>query len=243
MSQAALKTQEGNDRYLEFTISGAYYNSRKETVDFENVKGRIPFCDEESGIGSMHVRDRFAAKWIKEALNEDGEPKYPRIEKLRQVHIDDVREVTGTLPFVGKDIKELSIDEMQELAVAKDLRFIPLPNSGMSKRDMLIRAYVAYSDKVLKKKVEWQKEEFNFMQLPSIILDSVSRREQSGKISNDEMINIERDKMAQPTELGAKDNPKERFSLEELKTLADEKNISYPENVEFDDLYSVLFSS
>lgn len=235
-------TGEGEDRYLEFTISGCYYDSKKETIDFEDVVGKIPMCDEEQGLGSMHVRRRFAQKWIKAALDKNGDPKYPvRIEKLRQVFIDDIKETTGTLSFVGKDIKALSIDEMQELAVAKDLRFVPLPGAGLSKRDMLIRTYVAYSEKVLLKKIKFQEEEFNFAKLPQIILDSTGRTDKEGKITNEEMIAREQENTT--TDLNSKDNPKDRFSLVELKSLADSKNISYPSNIGFDDLYSYLFSA
>lgn len=233
---------EGSDAFLEFTISGSYYDSKKETIDFEDVVGRIPMCDEDQGVGSMHVRGRFAVKWIKEALDKNEDPKYPqRIEKIRQVFVDDVVEVKGTLSFVGKDIKELSVDAMQELAVAKDLRFIPFPKSGLSKRDMLIRTYVAYSEKILLKKIKYQEEDFNFAKLPSIILDGETRREEGEKITNEEIIAKEQE--ATTTSYGERDNPKDRFTIEELKSLADDKNITYPDGVEFDELYSFLFSS
>lgn len=246
MAKVATKTatqeQSGPDRFLQFTISGNYYNSKKEMVDFDNVVGKIPYCDEENQVGSMHVRGRYATKWVKEAKDRDGNPRYPeRIGKMRQVFIDDVVETTGTLSFVGKDIKELDIDELQDLAVAKDLRFIPLPGVGMSLRDILIAAYVAYSEKILMKKIKWQDEGFNFAKLPSIILDAKLRRETAEKITNDEMIEIEAKKKA-PVNYGDRDDPKQRFTLDELKELADGKNIEYNDGVEFDELYSQLFT-
>ena len=226
----------GTDRFLEFTISGSYYNSRDEVIDFDAIKGKIPYCDEENGVGSMHVRGRFAEKWIKEQLNDDGDPKYPdRIKKLRQVFIDDVQETTGKLSFVGKNIKELSLDEMQELAVAKDLRFIPLPNAGLSKRDILIRCYVAYAEKVLMKTIKYQEADFNFAKLPAIILDGGTRIDTSEKITNDEM--IEREQKDTST-----DDPKKRFSLAELKQLANSKNIGYDKELDKDMLFEYLYS-
>lgn len=247
MSQTARKPKEeafeGTDKFLEFTISGSYYNSKKETVDFDGVKGRIPFCDEENGVGSMHVRGRYAAKWIRETLDANGEKKYPdRINKLRQVFVDEVVEVPGTYSFVGKDIKTLTVDEMQELAVAKDLRFIPVPDAGYDLRDMRVRTYVSYSEKVLRQKVEYQKEEFNFAELPSIILDGKPRREEGQKISNEEIIQQEQN-ATKPVPMGEKDDPRNRFTLRELKELADSKNIQYTEGVEFEELYTQLFSS
>lgn len=248
MAQTQMKTQapasdQGKHRFLEFTISGSYYNSKKETIDFENVKGKIPFCDEESGIGSMHVRGRFAAKWVREALDKNGDAKFPdRIEKMRQIFIDDVQETTGTLSFVGKNLKELSIDEMQELAVAKDLRFVPLPKAGMSKRDMQIMTYVAYSEKVLLQKIKWQEEGFNFAKLPDIVLDATGRRELSQKLSNDEMIDLHADKMKQPVGLGEKDDPKKRFTEGELRKILTDKRVAFDPNSTFDELYAMAFS-
>lgn len=234
--------QVGTDRFLLFTLSGCYYNFRKEKIDFDDVKVKIPYCDEENGVGSMHVRRRFAAKAVKDEKNPDGTPKYPdRIERMCQVYIDDIEETTGALSFVGKDIKTLDIYEMQELAVSKDIRFIPLPSSDFSKRDRLIRTYVGYSDKILKKKVKWQEEGFSFMNLPSIILDGSGRFETHEKITNEEM--IAQEQQAPKTSLGERDDPKSRFTIEELKTLADSKGVEYPSDVEFSDLYKHLFAA
>lgn len=226
-----------HDDFLEFTISGSYYNSKKEKIDFDKVVGKIPYCDEDNGVGSMHVRGRFAAKWIKEAVGEDGKPKYPdRIDKLCQVFVDDVSEVGGDLSYVGKNIKDLSLDEMQELAVAKDLRFIPLPQTGMSKRDMLVRTYVAYADKVLNKTIKYQEAGFNYAKLPAIVLDGELRQETSEKITNDEV--IEREQKDTST-----DDPKRRFTMEELKEVAQSKNVTYPRDITYEDLYTKLFKS
>lgn len=242
-TQTITNTPKAVHRFLEFTISGSYYNSKKEVIDFDGVKGIIPFCDEENGVGSMHVRSRFASKWVREEKDRHGDVKYPeRIDRMRQVFIDDVKETTGTLSFVGKNLKELGIDEMQELAVAKDIRMIPLPKAGMSKRDMQILAYVGYADKVLKKTIKYQEEGFNFAKLPDIILDGQGRREISQKLSNDEMIDLEADKMKAPVGLGERDNPKARFSIEELRQILDGKKVSYDQDASFDELYSKAFS-
>lgn len=243
MSAAPIKKPAPElDRFLEFTISGSYYNSKKEIVDFDRVKGKIPFCDEDNAVGSMHVRGRFAAKWVKEAVDDMGIRMYPeRIEKMRQVHVDDVQPTTGTLSFVGKNIKDLSVEEMQELAVAKDLRFVPLPSSGLDKRDMLVRTYVAYSEKVLEKKVKYQEEGFNFAKLPDIVLDGKLRREESQKITNEEI--IAREQAPTKTALGEKDDPKARFSMEELRLIADQKKITVTEGSTFEELYAKLFPS
>ncbi len=233
-------TNEGNDDFIEFTVSGCYYDSRKETIDFEGLKIRVPANDEE--ICEMNVRRRYTLAAIKEAKNKDGEPKYPkRVEKIRQIFIDDSRPCKGAYTFVGKNIKEISNDELQDLATRKDLRFIPLPNSGLSRRDALIRAYVAFADKMFNKEIKWQEEKFNFAKLPDIILDGRVRTEGEGKITNEEMIAQEQN--APTTDYGVRDNPRNRFTIEELKAIADNKNIQYPDDVDFTNLYNKLFSA
>lgn len=226
-------------KYLKYVISGSYYNSKKEIVDFDAVTGVIPMCDEENGVGSMHVRGRFAPKWIKEAKNDKGEAKYPeRIHKMRQTHIDDIQvvDVKGDYSFVGKDLKQLSLDEMQDLAVAKDLRLIPLPlGSGYDLRDMRVRAYAAYAEKVLDKDIGYQKEGFNFAKLPSITLDGEMRVETEEKVSNDEVLDAE----AKNT---STEGVKSSLSLKDLKDLADERKIPYHKTIGYDALYQKLFA-
>ncbi len=170
-------------------------------------------------------------------MGDDGKPKYPeRIAKIRQVFVDDVEMSFGKLSFVGKDIKELSNEEMQELAVAKDLRGVPLPNSSLSRREMLTLVYVAYAEKVLKKKIKHTEEGFNFTRLPSIILDAKTRIDKTQKITSEEI--IEREQSESST-----DDPRERFTMEELKEVAAQKNIEYPEGITHKDLYNMLFAA
>lgn len=230
----------GKDDFFEFTVSGCYRDSRKETIDFDELKIKVPANEEE--IAEMHVRRRYVIKAIKAAVKDNGEPKYPnRVERVRQVHIDDCRPCKGTYTFVGKNIKDLNNDELQDLATRKDLRFIPLPNAGLSKRDVLIRAYVDFAAKMFKEDVKWQDEKFNFAKLPPIVVDGRVRSEISSKITNEEM--IEQEQNAPATQYGERDNPRKRFTTEELMAIADNKNIEYPEKISFDDLYNRLFSA
>ena len=206
---------------LELTISGSYRTADKDIVDFENVKCLIPACDES--IGAMHAQSRYAYGAIKAKMNGQ-KPAYPkRIEDIRQVFVDDIKEAEGPVSFVGKDIKELSFDELQDLATRKDLRTIPLPKelSGMDLREARIRAYVAYHDKVLKgKPIKWGEEGFNFSKLPSIIMDYSLRSEGSKKISNEEI--IEQEQASKSTDAANETT----MELDDLLALAQEKGIN-----------------
>ena len=236
----SFEDEEGEDKFYVFNVSGCYYDSKKETIDFDKLLVKVPANTEE--VSQMHMMRRYVKKALKDAIKPNGEPMYPqRVEKIRQVHVDDVKTVTGTYSFTGKGIKDLNTQELQDLATAKDLRLIPLPNSGMSKRDMLIRAYADYSEKYLKKDIGWREDNFNYAKLPDIKLNGSTRSENGGKISNEEM--IEMAQQGARVAFGSKDNPKDNFTLGELKLIADSKNISYPSNVKFDDLYNSLFSA
>lgn len=222
-------------KMLEVTISGTYHNSKKEILDFDEVVGKIPFVDDDHA--KMHVRRRYASRWIKEALDKDDKKKYPqRVEHIRTVYCDDLKECEGELSFIGKDIKRMSFEELQDLATAKDIRYIPVTKDDI--RVARMRAYAAYSEKVLKKEVKWQDEGFadNFMKMPAIIVPDAEAMEVEKKISNDEVIESE---MASKS---TSDDPQKRFTLPELKQLADSKNIPYAPNIGFDALYKKLYT-
>lgn len=220
-------------KMLEFTISGSYKTAQKDIIDFENVKGVVPMQDED--IATMHVRSRYASRWIKETKGEDGKPKYPeRIQRVREVHIDDVKRTEGKLSFVGKDIKELSFEELQDLSLAKDLRRVPLYKAS-DLRNTRVMAYVNYVEKVTKgEPIKYQDERFNFAKLSSIMLTADIRREDEGKVTNDEIIEAE---MKSPSE------PKSTLTMEELKQIAKTKNIDIRGNISYDTLYNRLYGA
>lgn len=225
-------------KLLQVTISGSYRNSKKENIDFENVVGIVPFIDHDLAI--MHVRDRYAHVWIKAATNADGSKTYPeRVEDTRQVFIDEIKEIEGEqFSFVGKDIKEMTFDEMQDLAVANDLRTVPLPKeiSGVSLREMRVEAYAAYSMRFFKHDIGKDKEGFNFASLPPLVVGGTVSRDTSGKITNEEILEQEQKKA------DIKSTLKTTLTMDEMKGIAKMKNITYPENISFDALYSLLYS-
>lgn len=216
------------DKMLEFTISGSYKTAQKDIIDFENVKGIVPFQDEE--IATMHVRSRYVSRWIKEMKNSEGKPMYPeRIQRVRETHIDDIKETTGKLSFVGKDIKDLTFEELQDLALAKDLRRVPL-YKATDLRQTRVVAYVDYSDKILKNQINHNEEGFNFAKLPSIILDGGTRKETEKKLTNEEILDHEANKLAGTT-----------LTRKDMEAIAKDKNISFHPNISDAKLYERLY--
>lgn len=223
-------------KMLEVTISGSYHTADKDIVDFQDVKGLIPFQEEE--VAAMHVRARYAPQWLRAALNEDGKALYPkRIHRIRQVHIDDMKPTTGTLSFVGKDIKELNMEELQDLATAKDLRLVPLWKAT-DLRDTRVKAYVDYQDKVLEgRPIKYQAEDFNFSKLPPIIIaDATPRLDDRIKLTNDDILDQE---MAVTSTAGTKGS----LTIEEMKTIADQKKIKYEHTISYNELHQRLYGS
>ena len=219
---------------LKVTISGSYKTAQGDIIDFEDVQGVIPLVDEDHAF--MHIKSRYAAVWVKSTMNGKGEKEYPdRIEKIREVFIDETSEVDSDFSYVGKDIKKMTYEELQDLATAKDLRYIPLPkfSSGFSLRDARVRGYISYSEKVMNKTIDQNDQDFNYADLPALFVDGEARKEISKKITNDEII----DQEASNTTGKAKDN----LTLEDLKSIADKKGINYHWNVGFDKLYSMLY--
>jgi len=223
---------------LKVVISGSYRNSKQEIFDFENVSGVIPFA--EADVAAMHIRGRYAVVWVKAATDKDGKKLYPeRIESMRQVFIDKIEPVEADLSFSGKDIKEMSYDELQDLATFKDLRAIQLPKeiSGASLREMRATAYAAYSDAMFGTDLMKQKDQpdFDFVALPELKCSGGSRSDTVKKLSNEEILEQEQKPM------DIRSTPKANMTLDELRKIAKDKNIPYGKTTGFDALYERIF--
>lgn len=192
------------------TISGSYRTNDYKIVDFSGVEGIIPFQDEE--IATMHIRDRYARMWIM----KDSKFK-ERLVSTRECHIDNLEACDHDFSYLGKDIREMSQEELQDLATAKDLRLIPLYKIG-SEREARTRAYAAYSAQVLMQPVKYQEAGFNLMKQPPLIINDGSwRRDNTRKLSNEEIMDGEE-------VIGA---TKTSLSRMELEQIAKSQNITY----------------
>ncbi len=228
------------DKHYVFTVSGSYHNSKKEICDFEGLRVTVPFNVEEVAV--MHMQSRYVMRELR------GSKKYAeeRAHHIRQVFVDNIDVIDSKpLSFVGKKLKELSDDEMQDLATALDLRGIPLPKfqSGMSLRDMRVRAYKEYTEKFLKmapQKMEVIEGEFG--SLPDFTLEGLTRADRTGRISNEEIISKEQSHKETGDDKGRVD-PKKIFSFDELKKIAAEKGVTVHPSETFQELYAKLFNA
>jgi hypothetical protein len=120
------------------TVSGNYRtnNGSGETVDFDNVVGLMPECDEKMVLS--HVGARFIGDWI----NDDPRYKGKRFNSARSTYVDGIEVVKGLPRCNGKDIRKMEWSDIQDLAVAKNLLRIQTKNTV----DLRVARGVAYME-------------------------------------------------------------------------------------------------
>lgn len=210
---------------LKVTISGSFRIAGDEIKDYSGLTGIIPYQDEE--IATLHIRKRYSRMWIMNGKFSD------RLKSVRECFVDDMQEVDADFSFVGKDIRTLTQEEMQDLATAKDLRAIPLYKKT-SEREMRTIAYAAYSEQVLKEKILYKEVGFNLMKQPPIIVnDSAWRKDTTKKMSIEESLD------AEAAELGGL--KKTSLTRVELEQLAKQQNVQYHPNISDDKLYARIY--
>lgn len=223
-------------------ISGSYRKAKKDIVDYSEIEGMIPLVDEE--IAVQMARKRYALMWIPASGN------YPdRLESVREVHIDSMKPalMKGKFSYVGKNIGDMTWEELQDFAVANDLRTVPLYKKGSIRNAQNI-AYAAYAKDVLQwkpkgnteiEKAAWrlltnhQELGFNIAKNPKITATDTMRVDSSQKINNDEMIELE--------QKSAKGSIKSTLTLPELQAIASSKNIPYEESDDASTLYNRIY--
>jgi hypothetical protein len=217
---------------LEVTISGSYKTegSPRETIDFFDFKKTIPFVPEEKAM--QQIRARYARMWI---IKSDKFKKRPRVGRP-SVYIDDMKEIENyKFGFEGKDIREMSIEDIQDLACAYDLNRIPLYQEADLRR-MRTVAYVEYNNKILKNGELDEKEQgFNVLHYDPIIVKEAAKIEpketwetlipdEDGKLENDDPAPKSQD-----------------VDIDTLKKIADKLEIKYNPKVPHDVLYNKIY--
>lgn len=206
------------------TISGSYRTKNNEVVNYSKITGMVPDCDADT-LQSV-ILHRYSEMWLVQSDVKE------RVYSIREAFIDKVEHTNDIPSFVGKDIKELTFEELQDLATAKGLRGIPLWHKG-SLREAQLKAYKIYSSEVLKRKVPDDK---TYAELPSIVLDAKVKMNDIMPPSNEEILGGDTDAQ----EDVAAPNPT-NMDFEQLKQLADSKGIKYHPSIGYDTLYAKIF--
>lgn len=239
-------------QFYKATLSGSYKSGDK-IVDYRRLTGLIPYVDYD--LAQSALITRYAKLWL---ANEN--PDYlERVDRVREVFIDKIEKVEfeSTYSFVGKSITEMDWVELQDLALAFDLRRIPLFRDGYSLRESQIIAYVDYNNLILGRtfKAENGKEffpnekdeGFNISDYPEIIIEGSEEmgvRDHIEKISNSEAIKQEFDKLApkESKEEVVRLNTPKNIDMFELKEIAKEKGIKFFAGIKYNDLYKKVYS-
>lgn len=207
---------------LKVTVSGEYRTSNGkegDIVEFENVVGIMPDCNEDWVLS--HVKNRYLARWIK------ADARYKqRMNSVRTLYIDNIEVVKGVASCYGKDIKAMTWEELQDLAVCKHLLAIPLINAT-DIRQARETAYFEYSDKIVGNKIDIRKD-YSYINLPELKVKGAEVYVEEPKVSNEDAI---------------KDLQEEthEFTRDELKKLATDKGCKFPANIKYERLYEMVF--
>jgi len=213
-------------RAYEVAISGSYFNSKGEVIDYV-TKGVVPMTESEE-LAISAVRNRYAAMWI------TLDPKYPeRILGVREVYIDSISETEAEFSFVGKNITDMTYEEIQDLATAKDLRAVPLYKSG-GLREAQGRTYAEYGNKVLGMNIDWREAGFNVMKLPPLVVDANPKKTKTKTLTNEEILAKEQENT---------DGGKPKFTRAELEPLAKDNGITFNPAISDEKLYDKVFGT
>ncbi len=232
MTKAKTKPAVSETKALKVTISGSYRSADKEVFDFNKVTGIIPYQDED--IAFMHIKDRYAAMWI----SNDERFKH-RVYSMREVFIDSMEEVDHEFSYIGKDIREMNIEELQDLATAQDLREIPLWRKGSVRHAQNV-AYAEYGTKVLNRKGLDHRKGLNVAKLPPIIITEGVRRDKTKKFTNEQVIAGFQQTEDAGTEDGV-EGADGALTLDDLKEIAESQGIKFHPGIGFDTLYKKVY--
>lgn len=131
------------------SISGSFHGGDGEIHSYNNLEGVVPYNRAE--IVEMHLR-RYATMWVIKQFS--GKTVFRR---LRELFIEKMEVTEATFSFVGKDVKQMSDEELQDLATYKDLRAIPFYRKD-SLHMARTKAYCAYSTECLGKQLDYRKK-------------------------------------------------------------------------------------
>jgi hypothetical protein len=135
-------------KLLKILVSGSFRTEpAKDTnrMPFNGIEITAPFVSEEY---YTQVSQRLFPIY----LRKNKEFAKVNFEGLIKIFVDSVKEVEGELSFVNKDIKEMSWEELQDMACYFGLREVPLYQIG-ELRTAREKAYEIYMKVIKKRKV------------------------------------------------------------------------------------------
>ena len=214
---------------LKCEVSGTYKNHKGEVLDYE-AKGIMPFCDE--GKAHQACVNRFAAMWLaKQKIT---------VKTIRECYLDDTKEIDHDFSFIGKDIKEMTPEELQQMAVYTGIKVPAYKTTSI--RNMRMKAIENYLLQV--KKVPEDKVarimELSIKDIPEFTIEENVEKlvEQKTEIQSlaesvsEYGVNIVTDAEEQS-----------EYTMENLKDLARAKGIAFSPQIGYDKLKARVFDN
>lgn len=246
-----VKTQS---KTLKVTISGSFKATDREIESFDRVTGIIPALNTEPPEGErlskadQMVIKRYAVIWVGQAKNVGTEvPKYKRVQRIRQVFVDSIDlnddQPDAVLSYVGKNIMEMNAEELQDFAAANDLSAIPAYRSGSLTHARRV-AWSEYARKVrgaVGPEFMWTNEEFKPNQHEPMIADDEIRVYNGHVATIEETLDRENLAMQGKAKAVVTDPSNSKMTLDQLRSIADEKKIGYHRSIGFEQLYKKVY--
>lgn len=206
---------------IKITFSGDYKASNNEIFGFDNIEVIVPSQDQD--IAVMHAMARqLPMALAKKAQKKESDLNLKAIKQMRNKYADKIEEVEHEFSFENKDIREMTFEEIQDVAVMFDLREVPLYKVGALRQQQNI-LYGVYSTKVLKEPINHKEEFFNVVDLPAIYVRTTPKSERVIKRTDEAQVEV-------PT-----------TSLEQLKRIAESKGIKFHPRTGYDKLYELIY--
>lgn len=144
-----------NTGMIELTVSGSYRTiagTDKDRQQFSGIKLVVPRCRDGLKEDKIDTYTSFAVRCFPIARQADKALSKINYEGIIKIFVDDVKPVAGVPLCVGKDVKQMSIEELQHMACCLLLREIPQIHSG-NIRTAREKAYITYMKVIKKKKI------------------------------------------------------------------------------------------
>lgn len=204
---------------LKATINGSYVDNNNEIIPFSDIVEYIPTTQED--VALMHIRRRYVVRAI---VNNPEKFKKP-FRKVRETFVD-FEEDEKSFSFSGKNIGDMTVGELQDLAVYFNLREIQVPNTT-SVHAIRMKAYTEYRRKILKEEKFAIPEGATLKTLPPIIVKVEGEKAEAAPVANVS----EQKKVTE-------------YTTSELRDIAKMKGIALPAgNLGIDRLYDLVFPS
>jgi len=145
--QAKPESKKKTYKMMELSVSGSFKTqpaTDKDRRQFE-VKG---ICEYAPYDYHVQFAERMLPIWLKKDKRYEGINYEGRIK----VYVDDYKETTGVPLCIGKDIKEMTWEELMSLACYKKMREIPLYKDG-DIRKARETAYLLYEERINGRKI------------------------------------------------------------------------------------------